>query len=189
MKFETPPAAPIPEKPNASQRFTRRERIADPKAFDRAFALRASVADGRMVVYCAGNGLAWSRLGIRIGRKYGNSPARNRFKRLVREAFRLHKSEFPAGYDVIVTPRLAKAEPGKGGKPAKKNRRTAPKPVRPEFADIAGSLPDLIRQAARRADRAASAGGGRKPPDSAAPAKGGNPAADAPRSSGPESPP
>jgi ribonuclease P protein component len=42
------------------------------------------------------------RLGVVASRKVGPSVVRNRAKRLVREAFRLHPEVFPAGLDVVV---------------------------------------------------------------------------------------
>lgn len=45
------------------------------------------------------------RLGITVTKKAGNAVRRNRIKRLIREFFRLNKSLFPAGYDVIVMAR------------------------------------------------------------------------------------
>lgn len=53
------------------------------------------------------NGFASSRLGITCSRKYGCAVERNRFKRMVRHAFRT--SEIPKGFDFNVRPRsLAK---------------------------------------------------------------------------------
>lgn len=46
---------------------------------------------------------AQSRLGLAIGRKTGNSPVRNRWKRTVREAFRIHRHKLPVPYDIVVT--------------------------------------------------------------------------------------
>ena len=42
------------------------------------------------------------RLGIVASRKVGPSVSRNRAKRLVREAFRLHPDVFPRGLDVVI---------------------------------------------------------------------------------------
>jgi ribonuclease P protein component len=42
------------------------------------------------------------RLGVVASRKVGPSVVRNRAKRLVREAFRLHPEIFPPGLDVVV---------------------------------------------------------------------------------------
>jgi ribonuclease P protein component len=42
-----------------------------------------------------------ARVGITVSRKVGTAVARNRLKRLVREAFRRHKFLFPKGLDVV----------------------------------------------------------------------------------------
>ena len=84
------------------------ERIKDPRDFRRAFDQKRSAADAALVVYGAPNGLAYPRLGISVGRKkVRRAVARNRIKRLVREAFRLSKGELPAGVDLVVVPRTA----------------------------------------------------------------------------------
>lgn len=46
-----------------------------------------------------------SRLGITAPKKYGSSPERNRFKRLVREAYRLNRDAFPPNVEMNVFPR------------------------------------------------------------------------------------
>jgi ribonuclease P protein component len=49
------------------------------------------------------------RFGITASKKYGNSPERNRFKRLVREAFRTSRHLLPSNAEINIFPRqLAK---------------------------------------------------------------------------------
>jgi len=48
------------------------------------------------------NGLGITRLGVTVTRKAGNAVKRNRIKRLIREFFRLNKSLFPQGYDIVI---------------------------------------------------------------------------------------
>jgi len=44
-----------------------------------------------------------SRLGLAIGRKTGRPALRNRWKRAVREAFRLNRPRLRAPYDIVVS--------------------------------------------------------------------------------------
>jgi ribonuclease P protein component len=82
------------------------ERMKNPAEFRRAFEGRRSVSDAVLIVYGVENGRAYPRLGISVSRKKVRAAhARNRLKRLVREAFRLSKSEMPPGIDLVVLPR------------------------------------------------------------------------------------
>jgi ribonuclease P protein component len=45
------------------------------------------------------------RLGIRISRRCGSAPVRNRIKRLLREAFRLMQHDWPGKFDLVITVR------------------------------------------------------------------------------------
>ena len=59
-------------------------------------------------------GKAPARLGITVTRKIGGAVERNRVKRAVREVFRRHRSELPAGLAFVVIARDGAAElPGR----------------------------------------------------------------------------
>jgi len=53
------------------------------------------------------NTFNYPRIGITVSRHYGKSHQRNRFKRCVREAFRLSKHQLPPGIDMNIKPRSA----------------------------------------------------------------------------------
>jgi ribonuclease P protein component len=109
--------------------FRPHERINAPEDFRRAFERKRSASDAAMVVYGVENGRDHPRLGISVSRKKIRSAvARNRVKRLLREAFRLSKAELPSGVDLVVVPR----GPGL------------------TFAEVRRALPSLARAAARR---------------------------------------
>ncbi len=91
---------------NVKATFRPHERLKDPRDFRRAFERRRSESDAVLVVYAVENNREHSRLGISVSRKKVRSAhARNRLKRLIREAFRLSKAELPSGIDLVIIPR------------------------------------------------------------------------------------
>lgn len=82
--------------------------------FDKSVRLRkrieftALAARGRklylpdFIILTAASELSWSRIGITVSRKVGNSVYRNRVKRLIREFFRNNRDLFlSADYNII----------------------------------------------------------------------------------------
>lgn len=59
---------------------------------------------GFSLIYTA-NTADWNRLGISVRKKTGRAVDRNRIKRIIREAFRLHREQFPKNSDIVVTVR------------------------------------------------------------------------------------
>src|SRR5262249_9133929 len=88
-----------------SFRFRPWEHLRREKDFRRVFDRKRSVADERLIVYGCENGLAHSRLGLSVSRKWGNAVVRNRIRRLLREGYRLTKGELPTGLDLVLIPK------------------------------------------------------------------------------------
>jgi ribonuclease P protein component len=88
-----------------NQRFPKSSRLQRTAEFRRVFDRRRSVANGRMTVCACENELGFTRLGLSVSRKVGGAVVRNRWKRLLREAFRLSRERLPLGIDLVVVPK------------------------------------------------------------------------------------
>ena len=112
-------------------RFPKEMRLRKQAEFDRAYKARLFAADDVLIVNGCASGLSHPRLGLSLSRKVGNAVTRNRWKRLIREAFRLSK-ELPPGLDLVVRPQ---------------------KGAEPDFQAIARSLPALAQRIERKLRR------------------------------------
>lgn len=85
--------------------FPQSRRMKTPAEFERCYQRKRSASDSVLLVYACENGLDYPRLGCSVSKKLGGAVARNRYKRLLREAFRLTQHELPPGVDLVVIPR------------------------------------------------------------------------------------
>ena len=88
-----------------NNKFTKKQRILIRREFDEVFAIKNSASDQNIIIYIKFNTSQYNRLGIVIGKKVGNAVKRNRFKRIVREAFRVSDFEADCCFDMVVLPR------------------------------------------------------------------------------------
>ena len=100
-------------RPMTSARFPASARLRKRADFARVYLRRCSVSDALLLIFVDENGLDHPRIGLSVSRKVGGAVVRNRWKRLLREAFRLSQSQLPTGLDIIAIPRPA-AEPALG---------------------------------------------------------------------------
>ena len=80
-------------------------RVRSRKDFATIHAAKVRSESGPLLVYAIPNDQDHLRIGISVGRRVGNAVVRNRVKRRIRDAFRTHRSEWPAGYDLLVVVR------------------------------------------------------------------------------------
>lgn len=92
-------------------RFPPEHRVRKRDEYQRVFAGRkVSVRDDVLLIFGQLNGLPHPRLGTSVGKKVGNAVVRNRWKRCLREAFRLNRHKLPSGVDLVVIP-VARCRP------------------------------------------------------------------------------
>jgi len=116
----------------ADSRFPRALRLLRGGQFEAVYRRRRSVADQVLLVHGRENDLGYPRLGLSVSRRVGGAILRNRWKRSIREAFRLSRDVLPAGIDLVVSPRRG---------------------ATPDAGDVRRSLVRLARRVERRLAR------------------------------------
>lgn len=122
----------MPQTPARDARLPASLRIKSRSDFQRVFDRGRVAADGVLVVHAIRDldpTRTETQIGLSISKRVGSAPVRNRWKRLIREAFRLQKSELPRGLLVVVRPKKGAA---------------------PDFESIFASLPSLLKRLDRK---------------------------------------
>jgi ribonuclease P protein component len=80
--------------------------------FDAVYRTGKRRSSSYFTVFFRANQLTESRFGFSIKKALGGAVVRNRIRRRVREIVRCHRSEMPAGWDIVIHPKskVLKAE-------------------------------------------------------------------------------
>lgn len=85
-----------------AEAFRPHDRLRRAADFRRVFRSGDRLGGGLFLLVASGNKLGRSRLGLAVGRRVGTAVARNRAKRLLREAFRRSRATAAAGFDLVL---------------------------------------------------------------------------------------
>lgn len=77
--------------------------------FQRLYRRGRSAVSPCVVLYTSRNRLGCNRLGITASTKVGHAVVRNKVRRRLREAYRVHEGEFRQGIDLVVVARVRAA--------------------------------------------------------------------------------
>ena len=77
--------------------------------FHRLYTKGKHAATATLAMYIRPNRLGRNRLGLTVGTKVGKAVIRNRTRRRIREAYRIHENKVAAGWDIVVVARVRSA--------------------------------------------------------------------------------
>ena len=89
----------------AGQEYPRNARLLRKADFDAVYRNGKRRSSSHFTVFLKANDLPQSRFGFSIKRALGGAVVRNRIRRRVREAIRLHREEISAGWDFVIHPK------------------------------------------------------------------------------------
>jgi len=129
--------------------FPRTRRLLLGADFERVMRKGRKVHTPNLIVFAASGDRDEPRLGLAVGRRVGKAACRNRWKRLVREVFRLRLQHRLPPIDLVVAVRAAegRARPAPG-RPAPRPRSGTPveRRLAPGFAAVETELVDAVRR-------------------------------------------
>ena len=79
--------------------------IKSSRDFSQVYNHKESLANKYLVMYILHTDQMYSRIGISVSKKVGNSVIRHRITRLIRESYRLNKDKLKDGYNIVVVAR------------------------------------------------------------------------------------
>ena len=116
--------------------FTKKKRLVSNRQFKAVLARGLRLSNGLLTLYMAENDCGFPRLGVSVGKSHGGAVARNRLKRLLREAFRQSQDRIPAGFDYLLM--ISRSRPKKSDA-----RETVREPT---FEQVKASFLALVQQ-------------------------------------------
>jgi ribonuclease P protein component len=87
------------------QEYPRGARLVRKADFDAVYRNGKRRSSSHFTVFLKANDLPESRFGFSIKRTLGGAVVRNRIRRRIREAIRLHREEISAGWDFVIHPK------------------------------------------------------------------------------------
>ena len=85
-------------------------KLARPGEFAAVYRAGKRRSSSHFTVFFRANELPQSRFGFSIKRELGGAVVRNRIRRRLREIVRIHRTEIPAGWDIVIHPTSAVAK-------------------------------------------------------------------------------
>ena len=77
--------------------------------FRRLYSKGTNASTATLVVYARPNHARRNRLGLTVGTKVGKAVKRNKVRRRIREAYRIHEDQMTPGWDLVVVARVKAA--------------------------------------------------------------------------------
>lgn len=84
--------------------------IKENQVFRRLYRQGKTAVNPLLAIYCRKNRLGCNRLGVTVSTKVGNAVTRNRVRRRIKEAYRIHEGAFSPSYDIVVVSRVRCAQ-------------------------------------------------------------------------------